>query len=151
MTAANGISKRCHCESITARVGGTGDLPCMIATLASYDRMFGPVHLQTLSVAALVGEALAESGESELARRLLERVVRDVVRAAGPAHRVRLAALASLRDLHVKSGELAAAIAAQNELTSCLTALAGPDSPQTVEAKSCLGSLLMRSESVAAA
>jgi len=123
----------------------------MIATLASYDRMFGPVHMQTLALARLVGEALAESGERQLARRLLERVARDVVRAGGQAHPLRLAALASLRDLNLKSGDLGAAIAAQNELTACLTALAGPDSPQTVEAKSRLGSLLMRSQSVAAA
>ena len=151
MTIANDVSKLCQCESVIARADGACDLSGMIATLASYDRLFGPVHMQTLSLAVLVGEALAASGENELAQRLLQRVVRDVVRAAGPTHRVRLAALAALRDLHIKSSDLAAAIAAQSELTSCLTALAGPDSPQTSEARSCLRSLLMRSASVAAA
>jgi hypothetical protein len=121
----------------------------MIATLACYDRMFGPLSMQTLTLAILVGQSLAESGEDELARRLLERVARDVVRAAGPTHRVRVTALASLRDLYLRCGDRAAAIRTQTELASCWLALAGPEAPQTVEAKSCLGSLLMRSASTA--
>lgn len=140
----------CTCESRIEQLPNSGDLPQMIATLACYDRMFGPNSMQTLALAALVGRTLAESGEPELGRRLLERVARDVVRAAGPAHHVRLAALASLRDLHLKSEDLEAAIAVQTELASCWLALAGPEAPQAVEAKSCLGSLLLRARSAGA-
>jgi len=136
---------RCDCDSVIERLGKAGDLPQMIATLASYDRMFGPVSMQTLSLAALVGQALAESGEDELGRRLLERVARDVVRAGGPAHRVRLAALDSLRELYLRFDDLDAAIRTQTELADCWLALEGPSASQTVEAKSLLGSLLMRS------
>jgi hypothetical protein len=74
----------CQCEDVIGSQGNAGELPGMIATLASYDRMFGPVHIQTLALVRLVGERLPESGEPDLARHLLERVVRDVVR-AGPA------------------------------------------------------------------
>lgn len=133
----------CTCESVLDRLGVSGDLPQMIATLACYDRMFGPISMQTLALADLVGRTLAASGEHDLARRLLERVARDVVRAAGPAHPVRLDALATLKELHLKSGNSAAAIAAQTELAACWLACAGPDAPETVEAKSSLGSLLM--------
>ncbi len=117
----------------------------MIATLTCYDRMFGPISMQTLTLAVLVGQNLAESGESDLAGRLLERVARDVVRAGGPTHSVRLAALASLRDLYLRLGDLAAAIRAQTELANCWRAHAGPEAPETLDAKSCLGSLLMQS------
>lgn len=119
----------------------------MVATLACYDRMFGPISLQTLLLAALVGRTLADSGEDELGRRLLERVARDVVRAAGPTHRVRLTALSSLRDLYLRFDDLDAAIRTQTELANCWLTPAGPEAPETVEAKSCLGSLLMRSGS----
>jgi len=132
-----------ECDLVVERLGNSGDLPEMIATLASYDRMFGPVSMQTLSLAALVGRVLAESGEVEPGRRLLERVARDVVRAGGPTHRVRLAALASLRELQLKCDDLDAAIRTQAELTSCWLTLAGPGARQTIEAKSLLGSLLM--------
>jgi hypothetical protein len=129
------------------RIAGTGDLPQMIATLASYDRIFGPISMQTLSVAALVGQTLAQSGENEIARRLLERVARDVIRAGVPAHPVRLTALASLRDLHLESGDLESAIAVQTELAGGWLAAAGSEAPQTVDAKARLASLLMSSAS----
>jgi hypothetical protein len=135
----------CECESAIGRANDTGDLAQMVATLACYDRMFGPISMQTLSLAVLVGRTLADSGQDELGRRLLERVARDVVRAAGPTHRVRLTALASLRDLYLRFDDLDAAIRTQAELASCWLALAGPEAPETVEAKARLGSLLMQS------
>jgi hypothetical protein len=141
----------CTCGSVIEELGKAGDLPQMIATLACYERMFGPFSMQTLSLAALVGETLAGTGENDLGRRLLERVARDIVRAGGRTHRVRLAALASLRDLHLKSGDSGAAIAAQTELVSCRLALEGPEAPQAVEAKSCLVALLMGSGATAEA
>lgn len=122
-----------------------GELPGMMATLASYDRMFGPVHMQTLTLARLIGEALAQSGERELARRLLERVVRDVSRVGGPTNPLRLASLASLTDLHLKCDDLGAAIRTQNELLNCWLILKGPHAHEAIEAKSSLASLLMRS------
>jgi hypothetical protein len=54
------------------------DLPAMLATLGSYDRFFGPRHIQTLSLAVRVAEVLRDPGESQTACSLLERVVRDL-------------------------------------------------------------------------
>jgi hypothetical protein len=141
----------CTCESVIEKLGDAGDLPQMVATLACYERTFGPFSMQTLSLAALVGQTLAETGEHDLGRRLLERVARDVVRAGGRTHRVRLAALASLRDLHLRIGDCGSAIAAQTEVASCWLAVAGPEAPEAVEAKSGLAALLMRSGSAAEA
>lgn len=133
------------------RLGNADDLPQMMATLATYDRIFGPISMQTLSLAVLVGRTLVENGETELGRRLLERVARDVVRAGGPTHSVRLAALASLRDLYLKAGDAGAAIAVQAELAGCRLAVDGPEATRTVESKARLGSLMMHSARVAEA
>lgn len=133
----------CQCETVIGRVSEGGELAQMIATLASYDRVFGPVSMPTLTLATRIGESLAESGETELGRRLLERVSRDAVRAGLRAHPLSLAALTSLRNLHLRCDDPGAAIAVQNELASCRLALEGPEAQRTVEEKSRLGSLLM--------
>ncbi len=137
----------CECESAIGCANDSGDLAQMVATLACYDRMFGPISMQTLSLAAMVGRTLADSGQDGPGRRLLERVARDVVRAAGPTHPLRLTALSSLRDLYLRFDDMDAAIRTQNELASCWLALAGPEAPETVEAKSRLSSLVMQSAS----
>lgn len=141
----------CYSDALLEHLHNAGDLAEMMATLSSYDRLFGPSNMRTLSVAALLGENLAKCGETELARNLLNRVVRDVGRTAGPAHPLRIRALDSLRELHIRRGDLESAVAVQTELAACRRTLAGPDDPQTLEAKSRLGSLLMQMTTAPAA
>jgi hypothetical protein len=50
----------------------------MIATLDSYENCFGPYHPQTLALTMELAAALWRSGDANSARRLLERVIRDV-------------------------------------------------------------------------
>ncbi len=127
------------------------DLPAMIATLGSYDRMFGPRHIQTLSLAARIAEVLRSLGESQTARSLLERVVRDLNQSANRTHAMRVSALRALRDLLLEQSDFAKAIAVQTELLECSTLLAGPDAPETIAAKSDLGTLMMNAAPAAQA
>jgi hypothetical protein len=138
-----------QCAVLTEWSSATGDLPGMLATLASYDRMFGPAHIQTLSLMTLVGRTLAERGDRASARRLLERVVQGVARVSGPTHATRLTALAALRDLHLEGEDLSAAIATQTELAGCWHQLSGSDAPETRAARTRLESLLMLLETPA--
>jgi hypothetical protein len=131
---------------VMERLPASSDLAGMLATLASYDRFFGPVHVQTLSVAVLVAERLAESDETEFARQLLSRVVLDATRAGGRAHDIRARALTRLRDLHLKSANVAAAITVQAELVEYWTLRAGPDATESAAARSELEALQMYSE-----
>lgn len=117
----------------------------MIATLGSYDRFFGPRHIQTLSLAAQIANVLRGVGQAETARSLLERVVRDLNQSANRTHATRIAALEALRDLAVEQSDFSQAIAVQKELYECSMLLAGPDPPCTLTAKSDLGALLMSS------
>lgn len=122
----------------------------MIATLASYDRLFGPRHVQTLCLAVKIAEVLSESGEKQSARRLLERVVRDLASTAGRAHAARISAIAALRDLLRETGDIAGAIAAQKEITECWILLAGSESMEATTARSELGDFLMLADPAAA-
>lgn len=111
----------------------------MIATLGSYDSLFGPCHMQTLSLAAKIAEQLSESGEMKLARRLFQRVVRDVARSAGRTHATRVNALRNLKDLLLEEGDLHAAIAAQTEMAGCWALIAGKTQPKPLPRDRILG------------
>ncbi len=71
----------------------------MLATLSSYECLFGPYHVQTLTLAAQAGEALWLSGESDQARVLLEHAARHLARYGDLAAGVRIRTLSVLRDL----------------------------------------------------
>ena len=133
---------QCH---FTASIEGAHavDLPAMIATLGSYDRMFGSRHIQTLSLAAHIAEVLRGLGQKQTARSLLERVVRDLSQSKNRTHATRIAALGALRDLLLEQSDVARAIATQTEIAECWRLLAGPDAPETVTARTDLGTLLM--------
>jgi hypothetical protein len=103
----------------------------MIATLGSYDRMFGPRHIQTLSLAAHIAEVFRGLGQTQTARSLLERVVRDLNQSANRTHATRISALRTLRDLLLEQSDIAKAIAAQVEIAECWRLLSGPDAPET--------------------
>jgi hypothetical protein len=117
------------------------DLPAMLATLGSYDHVFGPRHSQTLTLAAHVAEVVLALGQPQAARTLLERVVRDLNR----THATRVSALRTLRDLLIEQADMAKAAAVQAEIAECRMLLAGPDAPETVTARADLGALLMMS------
>jgi hypothetical protein len=127
------------------------DLPAMMATLGSYDRLFGPRHIQTLSLAAHIAEVLRGLGQSQTARSLLERVVRDLNQSAGRTHATRLSALHALRDLLLEQAEIARAIAVQTEIFECRMVLGGTGAPETIAARAELGELLMLSSDGAVA
>ena len=121
------------------------ELPAMMATLCSYDRLFGPRHIQTLSLTAHIAEVLWAAGDTRSARCLLDRVVKNLSR----THATRISALHTLRDLALQEEDVRKAIALQTEIAECRRLADGPEAPETVAAKSHLGALLMsHSESV---
>jgi hypothetical protein len=134
---------QCH---LIANIDGAQavDLPAMIATLGSYDRLFGPRHIRTLALTAHIAEVLRGLGQQQTARGLLERVVRDLNR----THATRISALQSLRDLLLEQSEVAKAISVQTEILECRMLLAGPDAPEAITAKADLGRLLMSASSI---
>ena len=140
----------CHCQSAIEISQELPDLAGMIATLGSYDRLFGPRHIQTLSLAASIAEVLSGLGEMQSARRLLERVVRDLAYSAGLTHPARLSALKRLRDLLRGEGDIRGAFAAQMEIAECWSLLAGDKSDEAIEARLELGTFLMLADPAAA-
>jgi hypothetical protein len=122
------------------------DLPAMIATLSSYDRLFGPRHITTLSLAAHIAEVLWSLGEPQTAQSLLERVVRDLNQSVGRTNPTRVTALHSLRDLLLEQPDIPKAINVQTEIVECLVLVAGPGATQTLAARTKLGELRMSSQ-----
>jgi len=111
----------------------------MIATLCSYDRLFGPRHVQTLSLTAHIAEVLWAAGDVRSAQCLLDRVVKNLSR----THSTRISALNTLRDLALQEDDVRKAIALQTEIAECRRLTDGPEAPETIAAKSHLGALLM--------
>ncbi len=128
----------CSLEDIEA-TAQAAELPAMIATLCSYDGLFGPRHIQTLSLAAHIAEVLRGVGQQRTAVSLLERVARDLVHSVGRAHAKRISALSTLRDLLIEQSEMERAIAVQAEIAECCRIVAGPDAPETITATTELG------------
>jgi hypothetical protein len=119
------------------------ELPSIMATLCSYENWFGPYHPQTLCLMAQVAIAFWQSGESNYARPLLERVVRDAGRHLGRAHDVYLGAVTALRDLLVAQREYTQAAAVQTELLECQTIRLGGDHPETRASRAHLSRLML--------
>jgi hypothetical protein len=124
---------------LSAELPSAAELPSMIATLCSYDRLFGPRHVQTLSLTARIAEVLWAAGDVRSAQCLLDRVVKNLSR----THPTRLAALNTLRDLALQEDDVRKAIALQTEIAECRRLADGPEAPETIAAKSHLGALLM--------
>jgi hypothetical protein len=108
----------CRC---LANIDGAqaADLPAMVATLGSYDSLFGPRHIRTLSLAAHIAEVLRDLGERQAALSLLERVVRDLNQTVDRTHATRISALGALRDLLIDECETTRANALQIEISEC--------------------------------
>jgi hypothetical protein len=95
------------------------DLPSMLATLCSYENLFGPYHPHTLHLMAEAGLALWHHGELTYAQPLLERAARDIGRCFGRDDETRLRALEALRDLLFEQGQYDRVSAIQTELLEC--------------------------------
>jgi hypothetical protein len=120
------------------------ELPSMLATLCSYEHLFGPYHPQTLRLMAEVADAYWQVGELGQARPLLERAVRDLGRYLGTEHELHLRALATLRDLFVAQREYERAGAVQRELLECQIRRLGRDHSETLAAHACLATILLQ-------
>ncbi|MFZ0339919.1 MAG: hypothetical protein WAL45_17965 [Terracidiphilus sp.] len=107
----------------------------MMATLCSYQVMFGPCHLQTLGMATLLAEALCSCGERALGKRLLERAVRDLSAHHGRYHPARLRALEAWSKILRQEEDWYNALAVQRELLDCRDHVLGPDAPEAVAAR----------------
>jgi tetratricopeptide repeat protein len=118
-------------------------LPGMLATLCSYESLFGPYHPQTLCLMTQVANAYSQAGEFDCARPLLERAVRDVGRYLGRDHDLRLRAIVTLRDLFIAQRDYERAGVVQNELLECQTQRLGAYHPETLATRDQLGMILL--------
>ncbi len=116
------------------------DLQSMIATLNSYESMFGPYHLQTLALAVQVARVLWSVGELQAAQRLSERSVKYLARVGDHANSLRMSALTTLRDSLLKQDDSEKAVAIQKEIVEYLTR---QDDPEAVTERAELGRMLM--------
>jgi len=91
----------------------------MLATLASYEGMFGPYHPQTLALTTALGVALYSSGRPIEGRQLLERAAGDLSKHHGKHHPVRIRALEALSGILCQEGDWKAALPVQRELIEC--------------------------------
>ncbi|MGA3239129.1 MAG: hypothetical protein ABSG03_22860 [Bryobacteraceae bacterium] len=119
------------------------ELPSMMATLCSYENLFGPYHPQTLRLMAEVANAYWQVGELEHARPLLERAARDLGRHLSTEHDLHLRALAALRDLFIAQRDYARAGAAQRDLLECQIRRLGRDHSETLAARARLARILL--------
>jgi Tetratricopeptide repeat len=120
------------------------ELPGMLATLLSYESLFGPNHPQTLHLMMEVGIALCRLRQFDHARPLLERGTRDLERVLGRNHDWRLRILGALRDLFVQQADYPRAAAVQKELLHCRSERFGMEHPETVATRADLGTILFK-------
>lgn len=94
-------------------------IPAMMATLACYEGMFGPYHLQTLGLTTTLAVALCASGRAEEGRPLLQRALLDLTKHHRRNHPVRIRALEAWSELLREDGDCQAALVIQRELVEC--------------------------------
>jgi hypothetical protein len=113
----------------------TAEIPSMLATLASYEGLFGPYHPQTLAVKTALAVALCASGHRADGRRLLERAAADLTKYHGRHHPVRIRALQQLSAVLCREGDWQAALPVQQELVECRTRALGGEHPDSLAAR----------------
>jgi eukaryotic-like serine/threonine-protein kinase len=118
------------------------NIPSILATLASYEGMFGPYHPQTLAITSTLAVALFQSGYAPEGKRLLERVIGDLTKHFGKHHPIRIRALEALSAVLCQEGNWKAALPVQRELLDCRTHLLGQDHPDSVAARQDLSTTL---------
>jgi len=122
------------------------ELPGMLATLCSYESLFGPNHPQTLNLAMQLGLALWRHGELDSARRMLEGCIRSLDWILGRDHDSRVQILNALRDILMLQGEASRAAAIQAELLDCLTRRLGAHHPDAEMVNNQLAAMLLITE-----
>jgi len=118
------------------------EIPSILATLASYEGMFGPYHPQTLAITTALAVALCASGHRADGKRLLERALADLTKHHGGHHPVRIRALQAWSQLLCQEQEWQAALPLQRELLECRTQLLGRDHPESLAARNDLSATL---------
>jgi len=114
----------------------------MLATLASYESLFGPYHPQTLSMTTVLALALCASGHPVDGRRLLERAIGDLTKHHGKHHPARIWALEAWSTLLCQQGDWQAALPVQRELLECRTHVLGDDHPDSLAVRNELSATL---------
>jgi hypothetical protein len=118
------------------------EIPGMMATLASYQGLFGPYHPQTLAMTTVLGVALCASGSRVEGRRLLERAVEDLTRHHGRNHPARIRALEAWAGYLCQEQDWEAALPVQRELLDRRTESLGWDHPDSLAARDQLAATL---------
>jgi hypothetical protein len=118
------------------------EIPSMLATLASYQGLFGPYHPQTLAMTIVLAVALCDSGHRADGRRLLERAIHDLTKHHGRHHPVRIRALEAWSTLLCQDRDWGAALPIQRELLDCRTQLLGHDHPDALAIRNDLSATL---------
>lgn len=121
----------------------------MIATLHSYENLFGPYHLQTLALTVQVAQALWAAGEQHNAQRLLEYCLKHLDGHGDQTLTLRVSTLTPLRDLLIERLDFEKATAVQREIVVCRTQVTGPEDPNVICEKARLASMLMSAVSEA--
>jgi hypothetical protein len=117
-------------------------IPGMMATLASYEGMFGTYHPQTLAVKTALAVALCSAGHGADGRRLLERVVEELTKHHGRLHPIRIRALEAWSTCLCQARDWRAALPVQRELLECRTDLLGQDHPEALAVRNNLSETL---------
>ncbi len=112
----------------------------MIATLNSFESMFGPYHLQTLALAVQIARVLWSVGEVQPAQRLSERSVKYLACGGDQVNSLRMSALRTLRDSLREQGDIEKAVAVQREIVEWATA---QDASEAASERAELGRMLM--------
>jgi hypothetical protein len=123
----------------------------MIATLDSYVSMFGPYHVQTLTLTVQVAQVLWSAGDARSAQHLLEHSAKNLLRYGDHANSIRFQALTALRDLLLDLREPQRAAAVQKEIVDCVSRQAGQDGRAVAAEKAALAQMLMTVQSHSAA
>jgi len=120
----------------------TQNIPGMMATLVSYEGMFGPYHPQTLSLTAALAVALCSAGSRADGKRLMARAVEDLTKHHGRHHPIRIRALEAWSVLLCQEQNWGAALPIQRELLDCRTHLLGHDHPESLAVQNDLSATL---------
>lgn len=94
-------------------------IPGILATLASYEGLFGPYHPQTLALTTALAVALCEAGRAQEGRPLLHRALLDLTKHHSARHPARIRALEAWSALLGQAGDSQAALVIERELAEC--------------------------------
>jgi hypothetical protein len=121
---------------------GFNRIPGMMATLASYEGLFGPYHPQTLGLTTELAVALCTCGQWDDGGPLLQQALMNLTQHYGRQHPVRLRALEAWAALLRRQGDWKAALPIQRELLESRVERLGKDHPDSLAAQQDLAAVL---------